>query len=216
MSKIQELLNNNLQWSRRVTDENPSFFSDLAKQQNPDFLWIGCSDSRVAANTIVDVMPGEIFVHRNVANLAIHTDINCLSVIQYAVEVLSVEHIIVCGHYGCGGIKAAVDGKRHGLIDNWLRHIKDVASIHSATLDAIEDPAEKLNKLTELNVAEQVLNIGESTIVRDAWKRGQPIEIHGLVYGLYDGMLRDLEISVTGEDRLRHLRSDFLFSDKRA
>jgi carbonic anhydrase len=198
-----------------VTQENPQFFSNLAAQQNPDFLWIGCSDSRVTANTIVGLMPGEVFVHRNVANLVIHTDINCLSVLQFAVEVLTVKHIIVCGHYGCGGIQAAVDGHRHGLIDNWLRHIKDTANLHSNLLDSIHDPTEKLDKLAELNVAEQVLNVGETTIVSDAWDRGQPLEIHGWIYGLKDGLLRDLEISIANETRLRSLRSAYLFNDKR-
>jgi len=216
MKRIEDLLESNRQWSRRVTEQNPRFFADLAEQQNPDFLWIGCSDSRVTANTIVGLMPGELFVHRNVANLVIHTDINCLSVIQFAVEVLNVEHIIVCGHYGCGGIQAALEQHRHGLIDNWLRHIQDTANLHSGLLDGIDDPDEKLDKLAELNVAEQVLNVGETTIVLDAWNRGQELAIHGWIYGLKDGLIRDLDISIADEARLEALRSDFLFNDKRS
>jgi carbonic anhydrase len=160
-------------------------------------------------------MPGEIFVHRNVANLVVHTDINCLSVIQFAVEVLNVEHIIVCGHYGCGGIRAALEQHRYGLIDNWLRHIQDTANLHSELLDGIEDHDERLDKLAELNVAEQVLNVGETSIVADAWNRGQSLAIHGCIYGLKDGIIRDLEISIADEERLDALRKDFLFSDKR-
>ena len=164
---------------------------------------------------IVGLKPGEIFVHRNVANLVTHTDMNCLSVIQFAVEVLNVEHIIVCGHYGCGGVQTAMETGRHGLIDNWLRHIQDTANLHSQLLDAIDAPAEKLNKLCQLNVAEQVLNVGETTIVQDAWNRGHELEIHGWIYGLKDGLIRDLDISIRDEAGLRTLRNEFLFSDKR-
>lgn len=213
--KIDELLENNKRWSKEITESDPRFFADLADQQNPDYLWIGCSDSRVEANAIVGLAPGEIFVHRNVANLVNHTDINCLSVIQFAVEVLQVDHIIVCGHYGCGGVQAAMEVKRHGLIDNWLRHIKDTANLHRHLLDSIADPDEKLNKLCQLNVAEQVLNVGETTIVQDAWNRGQQLEIHGWIYGLKDGLIRDLEISIDSESGLEKLRSAFLFNDKR-
>ena len=215
MKKIDGLLENNRRWSQQVTENNPRFFADLADQQNPAYLWIGCSDSRVAANTIVGLLPGEIFVHRNVANLVNHTDMNCLSVIQFAVEVLHVEHIIVCGHYGCGGVLAALEDKRHGLIDNWLRHIQDTANLHSHLLDTIADPNERLDRLCQLNVAEQVLNVGETTIVQDAWSRGQELEIHGWIYGLKDGLIRDLEISISGEADLRSLRDRFLFSDNR-
>jgi carbonic anhydrase len=214
VKRIDGLLENNRRWSQQVTENNPRFFSDLADQQNPDYLWIGCSDSRVAANTIVGLLPGEIFVHRNVANLVNHTDMNCLSVIQFAVEVLQVEHIIVCGHYGCGGVQAALDDKRHGLIDNWLRHIQDTANLHSHLLDSIDDPYERLNRLCQLNVAEQVLNVGATTIVQDAWGHGQELEIHGWIYGLKDGLIRDLEITISGEAGLRSLRDKFLFSDK--
>lgn len=215
MVNIDKLLENNRNWSENLTRENPSFFTNLADQQNPDYLWIGCSDSRVSANTIVGLAPGEIFVHRNVANLVNHTDMNCLSVIQFAVEVLQVDHIIVCGHYGCGGVLAAVDDERHGLIDNWLRHIRDTANLHAAMLDAIADPVERHNKLCQLNVAEQVQNVGETTIVQDAWARGQKLEIHGWIYGLKDGKVRDLEISINNEASLKGLRTAFLFNDKR-
>ncbi|MGE3466447.1 MAG: carbonate dehydratase [Pyrinomonadaceae bacterium] len=215
MNKIEQLLENNKNWARRSVEENPRFFSDLAQQQNPDYLWIGCSDSRVSANTIVDLNPGEVFVHRNVANLVNHTDMNCLSVIQFAVEVLKVDHIIVCGHYGCGGVHAAMQAERHGLIDNWLRHIQDTANLHANTLDAIEDTKERFDRLCQLNVAEQVLNVGETTIIQDAWNRGQEISIHGWIYGLEDGLLRDLNISIVDETALRSLRGRYLFSDKR-
>ena len=215
MKKIDELLDNNRRWSKQITENNPRFFADLADQQNPNYLWIGCSDSRVSANMIVGLMPGEVFVHRNVANLVNHTDMNCLSVIQFAVEVLQVEHIIVCGHYGCGGVQTAMDAGRHGLIDNWLRHIQDTANLHSHLLDAIANPDERLDRLCQLNVAEQVLNVGETTIVQDAWNRGQEIEVHGWIYGLKDGLIRDLGISVNGEAQLKNLRKAFLLSDKR-
>jgi len=183
VNKITDLLENNRKWSQQVTKNDPRFFADLAAQQNPDYLWIGCSDSRVAANTIVGLLPGEIFVHRNVANLVNHTDINCLSVIQFAVEVLHVEHIIVCGHYGCGGVQAALEDQRHGLIDNWLQQIQDTAHLYSHLLESIDDRETRSNKLCQLNVAEQVLNVGETTIVQDAWNHGQELEIHGWIYG---------------------------------
>lgn len=209
---IADLLGNNRKWAKQVTEENPNFFSDLAGQQNPNYLWIGCSDSRVSENMIVGLKPGEIFVHRNVANLVNHTDMNCLSVLQFAVEVLRVEHIIVCGHYGCGGIQAAMDLKRHGLIDNWLRHIQDTVNLHSSLLDAIEDPDERFDRLCMLNVVEQVQNVGETTILQDAWSSGQQIEIHGWIYGLKDGLVRDLEISIDDDESLKGLRETFLSS----
>lgn len=216
MKEIEKLLANNKRWAREITEQNPRFFTDLAEQQNPKYLWIGCSDSRVSANTIVGLMPGEIFVHRNVANLVNHTDMNCLSVIQFAVEVLRVEHIIVCGHYGCGGIHAALETKRHGLIDNWLRHIQDTANLHAATLAALANDGERFNKLCELNVQEQVLNVAETTIVLDAWKRGQELKIHGWAYSLQDGLIRDLQISILDETGLQDLRNAYLFNDKRS
>ena len=215
MNKIEELLQKNKQWSRRVTADDPDFFSELADQQNPDFLWIGCSDSRVSANTIVGLMPGEVFVHRNVANLVYHTDVNCLSVLQFAVEVLQVDHIIVCGHYGCGGIRAAMEEEQHGLIDNWLRHIRVVANLHQAELAEIEDEDERLNRLAEINVAEQVLNVAETTVVSDAWLRGQKLAIHGWIYGLKDGIIRDLNKTIADKTTLEMRRNDFLFNNKR-
>ncbi len=214
MNAIEQLLENNRRWSASVTEQDPRFFADLAEQQSPKYLWIGCSDSRVAANTIVGLLPGEIFVHRNVANLVNHTDMNCLSVVQFAVEVLRVEHVIVCGHYGCGGVQAAVEGKRHGLIDNWLRQIQDTAHLYGSMLESIGDSPAKLDKLAELNVVEQVLNVGETTIVQDAWAHGQQLAIHGWIYGLKDGLIRDLEISIDGIDGLKNLRDRFLFNEK--
>jgi len=214
VKSIADLLENNRRWSQRITGDNPLFFSNLAAQQEPDYLWIGCSDSRVAANTIVDLPPGEIFVHRNVANLVNHSDINCLSVIQYAVEVLQVEHIIVCGHYGCGGVKAALEDQRHGLIDNWLRNIRDTANLYSHILEATE-PEGRHDRLCELNVTEQVLNVGETTIVQDAWVRGQRLQVHGWIYGLKDGIIRDLKMSVGDKAELLKLRGEFPVNEKR-
>lgn len=210
MKTLKHLLDNNKEWSRRVKEQHPTFFADLAKQQNPEYVWIGCSDSRVSASNIVGLMPGEVFVHRNIANLVIHTDMNCLSVLQFAVEVLQVKHIIVCGHYGCGGVKAALENKRHGLIDNWLRHIQDVANLYEDVLSKIADEDEKLNKLCELNVIEQVLNTAETTIVQDAWDRGQILRIHGWVYDLTDGIITDLGIHLETKDELKSLRKRFL------
>ena len=192
-----------------MTAEDPQFFTGLAEQQAPEYLWIGCSDSRVSANTIVDLRPGEVFVHRNVANLVNHTDMNCLSVIQFAVEVLHVKHIIVCGHYGCGGVLAAIEGQRHGLIDNWLRHIQDTANQHQKRLAAVPDAADRADLLCELNVCEQVINVGETTIVQEAWERGQYLTVNGWIYGLKDGLVRDLGISMKGETDLQALRERF-------
>lgn len=213
MSEIKHLLENNRRWSAQEIARDPRFFADLAEQQNPKYLWIGCSDSRVSANVIVDLKPGEIFVHRNVANLVSHQDMNCLSVMQFAVEGLRVEHIIVCGHYGCGGVQAAMDGKRHGLIDNWLRQIQDTANVQSQTLGQIADDDLRLDRLCELNVAEQVLNAAETTVVLDAWNRGQDLTVHGWIYSLKDGIIRDLGISVSDVDGIKDLRSTFLSSD---
>lgn len=210
MKTLQHLLENNKNWSERVRLKRPTFFSDLARQQNPEYVWIGCSDSRVSASNIVGLQPGEVFVHRNIANLVIHTDMNCLSVLQMAVEVLNVKHIIVCGHYGCGGVQAALENKRHGLIDNWLRHIQDVANLYESTLAKIEDKTEKLNKLCELNVMEQVLNVAETTIVQDAWTRAQELRVHGWIYDLSDGVLTDLGIHLETKDELKSLRKRFL------
>lgn len=215
MENIEQLLENNRNWSRRVVEQDSRFFVRLAEQQSPKYLWIGCSDSRVAANTIVDLPPGEIFVHRNVANLVNHSDMNCLSVIQFAVEVLRVEHIIVCGHYGCGGVQAAMEGQSRGLINNWLRYIQDTANLHARLLDAISDPQEKFDKLCQLNVAEQVLNVGETSSVIEAWNEGHKLSVHGWIYGLKDGLIRDLDITINDVDDLKTLRDKFLFTDKR-
>jgi len=196
------LLANNRAWAARITAEKPDFFRRLSAQQSPDYLWIGCSDSRVPANEIVGLMPGELFVHRNVANVVVHTDLNCLSVLQFAVDVLRVEHVIVCGHYGCGGVQAALEGTRLGLIDNWLRHVQDVRERHEALLARLSDPAARVARLCELNVIEQVRHVCETTVMQEAWARGQPVAVHGWIYGLKDGHLRDLGASVTGTDAL--------------
>jgi carbonic anhydrase len=197
MRVLKNLFEQNQRWAERVKKSDPDFFINLAKQQNPDYLWIGCSDSRVPANQIVDLLPGQIFVHRNIANLVVHTDLNCLSVIQYAVEVLKVKHIIVCGHYGCGGVQAAMESKEHGLIDNWLRHIKDVYRLYQSKVDSLPTQKEKLNLMCELNVWEQVSNVCNTTIVQNAWKTGQELAVHGWIYNIEDGILRDLNICVT-------------------
>ncbi|MBX7173711.1 MAG: carbonate dehydratase [Pyrinomonadaceae bacterium] len=210
MKTLRHLLDNNKKWSENLKKTRPTFLSELAKQQNPEYVWIGCSDSRVSASNIVGLLPGEVFVHRNIANLVIHTDMNCLSVLQFAVEVLKVKHIIVCGHYGCGGVKAALENKRHGLIDNWLRHIQDVANLYEDVLAKFDDEEDKLNKLCELNVIEQVQNVGETTIVQDAWSRGQILRIHGWVYDLTDGIITDLGIHLEASDELKPLRKRFL------
>jgi carbonic anhydrase len=197
-SPLQHLLDRNRRWAEATTARDPEFFRRLAAQQAPDYLWIGCADSRVPANEIVDLAPGELFVHRNVANLVVHSDLNCLSVLQFAVDVLGVEHVIVCGHYGCGGVRAALRGERHGLVDNWLRHLQDTARNHRAALDALTDARAREDKLCELNVLAQVRNVCETTIVQDAWARGQRLAVHGWIYGLEDGRLRDLGLAVTG------------------
>jgi carbonic anhydrase len=207
---LKHLFENNRNWSENLKKTRPTFFKDLAKQQNPEYVWIGCSDSRVSASNIVGLLPGEVFVHRNIANLVIHTDMNCLSVLQFAVEVLQVKHIIVCGHYGCGGVKAALEDKRHGLIDNWLRHIQDVANLYEDVLSKIEDEEEKLDRLCELNVVEQVLNVGETTIVQDAWKRGQELRVHGWIYDLADGIITNLGIHLENLSEVKSLRRKYL------
>jgi carbonic anhydrase len=198
MRVLKHLFTQNRQWAEKIKEQQPDFFLKLAKQQSPEYLWIGCSDSRVPANQIIDLLPGEIFVHRNIANLVVHTDLNCLSVIQYAVEVLKVKHIIVCGHYGCGGIRAAWENKSHGLIDNWLLNIKDIYRYHQQRIDALTNETEKLNLLCELNVIEQVANVCHTTIVQNAWRNGQELVVHGWIYSIEDGILRDLDVCVTG------------------
>ncbi|MGH8283834.1 MAG: carbonate dehydratase [Gammaproteobacteria bacterium] len=202
MKKLPEIFANNLAWAGDITRKQPSFFKRLAEQQNPKYLWIGCSDSRVPANQIMGLMPGEVFVHRNVANVVVHTDLNCLSVIQYAADVLKVQHIIVCGHYGCGGVQAAWKGVQSGLIDNWLRHVQDVSKIHHHVLADIKDESEKLARFCELNVIEQAKHVCRSTIVQDAWARGQPLTVHGWVYGLQDGLLHDLGFCIACQEEL--------------
>lgn len=212
MKGIDDLLEKNRLWSLRVTRDDPDFFSNLARQQTPKYLWIGCADSRVSANTLLGLAPGEVFVHRNVANLVNHADMNCLAVMQFAIEVLQVEHIIVCGHYGCGGVIAAIDNQRHGLIDNWLRPIQDIAKVHGEALAAMDHDA-RIDRLCRLNVAKQVLNVGETTIVQDAWDRGQELEIHGWIYAIGDGLVKDLGISIDGDETLSKLRSDLRLAD---
>jgi carbonic anhydrase len=197
MRVLKNLLDQNRKWAERIKAADPNFFRDLSRQQNPEYLWIGCSDSRVPANQIVDMPPGQIFVHRNIANLVVHTDLNCLSVIQFAVDVLKVKHIIVCGHYGCGGIQAAMEDKEHALIDNWLHHIKDIYRIHQTKIDAIQNEIEKINLLCELNVVEQVTNVCQTTIVQRAWKAGQELAVHGWIYNIEDGILKDLNVRIT-------------------
>ena len=193
--KLTTLFEKNRAWAERVKTDDPEFFSKLASQQTPEYLWIGCSDSRVPANQIVDLLPGEVFVHRNVANIVVHTDFNCLSVLQYAVEVLKVKHVLVVGHYGCGGVRAAYENNDNGLADNWLRNIKDIQFRHQAELDAIDDLELRLERLCELNVITQVGNVCHTTIVQNAWARGQPLSVHGWVYSLRDGLLKDLDCS---------------------
>jgi carbonic anhydrase len=196
MKDLKRLLDQNKAWAEGIKASDPEFFPTLAKQQSPTYLWIGCSDSRVPATQLVGMVPGEMFVHRNVANVVVHTDFNCLSVMQYAVEVLKVDHIIVCGHHGCGGVKAAMDNLSLGLIDNWLRHVQDVMHLHDQELARIEDESERVDRLCELNVIEQVVNVSRTTIVQNAWQRGQELAVHGWIYGLQDGLLRDLGISI--------------------
>lgn len=196
MKDLKRLLDQNRAWAEGIKANDPEFFQTLAKQQSPTYLWIGCSDSRVPATQLVGMVPGEMFVHRNVANVVVHTDFNCLSVMQYAVDVLRVDHIIICGHDGCGGVKAAMDNLQLGLIDNWLRHVQDVMHMHNDVLVRIEDEAERLDRLCELNVIEQVMSVSRTTIVQNAWQHGQELVVHGWIYGLQDGLLRDLGISI--------------------
>ena len=202
MSNLDNLLDNNAQWAARVQEQRPGFFENLARQQTPEYLWIGCSDSRVPANQIVGLDPGDIFVHRNVANLVVHTDFNCLSVLQYAVEVLKVKHIIICGHYGCGGVAAALQNMEHGLIDNWLRNIKDLYEQHEMLFRDIKSDEERVNALCRLNVIGQVSNVSHTTIVQNAWKRGQDLSVHGWIYSIKDGLIKDLDSTLTGSEQV--------------
>lgn len=207
MEKIRELLKHNKAWARGIEESDPGFFEKLSKMQLPRYLWIGCSDSRITPAASVGLLPGEMFVHRNIANLVIYTDANCLSVMQYAVEVLKVRHIIVCGHYGCGGIEAALKDLRFGLIDNWLRHIHDTMRKYQAELNDCRDLGEKADRLCEVNIVEQVFNVGETTIVQDAWQRGQPLGVHGWIYRITDGIYHDLGITVENPEQLNDLRA---------
>ena len=202
MKKLDRLIEGNKSWAEDLHREHPEFFASLAKHQNPEYLWIGCSDSRMPATQLVGLKPGEMFVHRNVANVVVHTDLNCLAVMQYAIDVLRVKHVIVCGHYGCGGVKAAMNGSKLGLIDNWLRHVQDVAEKHESLLNQIENKHERFDKLCELNVIEQTINVCQTTVVQSAWARGAEFAVHGLIYSLEDGLLRDLGLCITNEDEL--------------
>ncbi len=202
MPHLKNLLDNNRAWSQRLRAQEPDFFLKLSRQQSPEYLWIGCSDSRVPANQIVGLLPGEIFVHRNVANVVVHTDLNCLSVLQYAVEVLHVRHVIVCGHYGCGGVRSALRDEQLGLIDNWLRHVQDVRQKHAAMVRDIAGEPGQTDRLCELNVIEQAVNVCQTTVMQGAWARGQQVAIHGWIYSLADGLLRDLGVCVSGQQEI--------------
>jgi carbonic anhydrase len=203
VTKLPRLFQNNREWAQRIRQRNPGFFTSLAAQQAPKYLWIGCSDSRVPANQIVGLLPGELFVHRNVANVVVHTDLNCLSVLQYAIDVLKVEHVIVCGHYGCGGVRAAYFRSILGLCDNWLRHVQDVRDSHAQTIDRARGDEARIDRLCELNVVDQVEHVCQTTIVNDAWRRKQPLAVHGWIYDVRDGLLRDLRCTATGAIRQR-------------
>jgi carbonic anhydrase len=202
MRTLPNLFENNRRWAQRISERDPGFFQSLTAQQTPKYLWIGCSDSRVPANEIVDLLPGELFVHRNVANVVAAGDLNCLSVIQYAVDVLKVEHVIVCGHYGCGGVRAAYEGVSLGLIDNWLKHVQDVRDRYAHLIQQADGEDARLNRLCELNVVEQVLHVCRTAIVEDAWARGQSLAVHGWIYDLRDGLLRDLQCTATGVEEV--------------
>jgi carbonic anhydrase len=202
MRVLSHLFANNQAWAAEITRREPDFFARLSRQQAPEYLWIGCSDSRVPANQIVGLLPGEMFVHRNIGNCVIHTDLNCLSVIQFAVEVLRVKHIIVCGHYGCGGVLAALRDEKLGMVDNWLRHVQDVRCKHQIQLVGLAGEAQRHDRLCELNVIEQVVNVSQTTVVREAWARGQALAVHGWIYKLTDGLLRDLSMCVTAETEM--------------
>lgn len=202
MKKLPMLFENNHKWAEKNLNRDPRYFLEMAKDQKPNYLWIGCSDSRIPANEVVGLEPGELFVHRNVANLFIHSDLNCLSVLQYAVDYLDIQHVIVCGHYGCGGVGAAMKNNQLGLVDNWLRNIRDIYSRSSQELDAIKDKTARYDRLVELNVIQQVQNVAHTTVVQNAWARGQNLSIHGWVYELKTGLLRDLDCLVSGLDQV--------------
>jgi carbonic anhydrase len=200
MDELQQLFSNNRRWADKMKARDPEFFERLSAQQSPKYLWIGCADSRVPANEIIGLLPGEVFVHRNVANVVVHADLNCLSVVQYAVDVLKVEHIIVCGHYGCGGVAAALDNRRLGLIDNWLRHVQDIHKKYGPRFEGLDSREKSVDRLCELNVIEQALNVCQTTVVQDAWARGHQVTVHGWIYRLQDGELRDLGASASSAD----------------
>jgi carbonic anhydrase len=202
MHEVESLLSKNQTWAARMTKQDPQFFARLSGQQAPAYLWIGCADSRVPATELVDLLPGEMFVHRNVANIVVHSDLNCLAVLQYAIDVLQVRHIIVCGHYGCGGVEAALYDRTFGLIDNWLRHVQDVRNKHDVLLRTSRDDTHQFQRLCELNVIEQVINVCQTTIVQSAWQRGQSLAVHGWIYGIGDGILRDLAMTITSGDEI--------------
>ncbi len=202
MKQLDKLLSNNRLWAAQMRSREPDFFSKLSQLQAPEYLWIGCSDSRVPANQITGLAPGEVFVHRNVANVVVHADLNCLSVLQFAVDVLKVKHVIVCGHYGCGGVLAAHDNLKMGLVDNWLRHVQDVNQKHRDALGLIQNRQQRIDRLCELNVIEQVVNVAQTTVVQDAWARGQEITVHGWAYDLNDGVIQDLKMSVEAPEEL--------------
>lgn len=202
MRILPELIANNRKWADEISERDPDFFTNLAKNQTPEILWIGCADSRVPANQITGLLPGEVFVHRNIANVVIHTDFNCLSVIEYAVAVLKVKHIIVCGHYGCGGVKAASQNHHLGLIDNWLRHIRDVRQKHDAVLRVLGGDDDRLDRLCELNVVEQAHNVCHTTVVQEAWENGQELAVHGWIYRIQDGLIRDMNVTIAGPDEI--------------
>ena len=202
MRKLPHLFENNRAWAARIREQDPNFFEELSQQQSPEYLWIGCSDSRVPANQIVGLMPGEVFVHRNIANVVVHTDLNCLSVMQFAVDLLKVKHIMVTGHYGCGGVQAALRRARLGLCDNWIRHVQDVREKHEQRLASLSE-ADAVSRLCELNVIEQVTNVCETSIVRDAWDRAQELTVHGWIYGIQDGHLRDLKMTISSYDEVQ-------------
>ena len=210
MRFLKHLFQNNQAWAERITARDPEFFLKLSRQQSPEYLWIGCSDSRVPANQIVGLLPGEVFVHRNVANVVVHTDLNCLSVLQFAVDVLRVKHVMVVGHYGCGGVVSALRNERLGLIDNWLRHVQDVRLKHQPMLDALASQSLQTDRLCELNVIEQAVNVCQTTVVQEAWARGQAVTVHGWIYSLTDGRLRDLSTCIASQDELVPVYSEAL------
>ncbi len=213
MKTLANLFENNKKWVESIEKNEPGFFKQLSHQQEPEYLWIGCSDSRVPANNIVGLQPGELFVHRNIANLVLHSDMNCLSVMQYAVDVLNVKHIIVCGHYGCGGVTAAIDGKPHGLVDNWTRVIKEVYLHNYDELKNIDDQKELIDRLCELNVMNQVYNVCSTSVIRDAWEKGQNINIHGWIYAIENGLLKDMGITVSSKDEFEKMAAKKLFKN---